>query len=225
MEAPMATIGTAALFDRLACRYDAWYDGPAGRVAFPLELGCLAPLLAGSHPPRLEVGVGSGRFAAALAAEVGVDPAVEPLRLARSRGVAVVQGVGEQLPFRDGVFGAVLVVLTLCFADNPGALLVQARRVLRADGRLVLGTVFADSSWGRSYQQRAEHGDPFYAAARFLTRPQLTGLLTAAGLTRVAARSTLLQPPSDRPHPEPVRDTDQPQAGFVAWQVTPIPPC
>ena len=31
----MAGTGTAALFDRLAERYDAWYDGPAGAAVFP----------------------------------------------------------------------------------------------------------------------------------------------------------------------------------------------
>jgi hypothetical protein len=90
----MTAAATAVVFERLAQRYDDWYEGPVGRVVFPLEVGCLAPLLARSHPPRLEVGVGSGRFAAELGAGVGVDPAAAPLRLARSRGIAVVQGRG-----------------------------------------------------------------------------------------------------------------------------------
>jgi SAM-dependent methyltransferase len=212
---------TAALFERLAQRYDAWYEAPIGRVLFPLEVSCLAPLLAQTDRPRLEVGVGSGRFAAALAAEVGVDPVAAPLQLAKSRGIAVVRGVGEQLPFRDGVFGAVLVVVTLCFADDPGRLLTEARRVLRDDGVLALGMVFADSAWGRWYRQKADRGHPFYSAAQFLTRAQVSGLLTAAGLRLVAARSTLVQPPSEQPHPEPVRDADDPSAGFVAWLAVP----
>jgi SAM-dependent methyltransferase len=148
----METTGTAALFERLAQRYDAWYDGPVGRALFPLEVGCLAPLLARSDPPRLEIGVGSGRFAAELAAGIGLDPAAATLRLARARG--------------------------------------------------------------------AERGHPFYSSARFLTHAQVAGLLAEAGMT-VAARSTLLQPPSENPHPEPIRDTDHPEAGFVAWQARP----
>lgn len=62
------------MFERLADRYDAWYEGPAGRVAFPIEVDCLRPLLAGTLPPRLEVGVGSGRFAGAPGIEVGWIP-------------------------------------------------------------------------------------------------------------------------------------------------------
>lgn len=72
---------TADLFDRLAARYDAWYDKPAGAAVFAAELACLQPLLAGLPRPWAEVGVGSGRFAAALGAEVGVDPAAGPLAL------------------------------------------------------------------------------------------------------------------------------------------------
>jgi hypothetical protein len=51
------------LFEALADRYDAWYDGPVGRIAFPLEVECLRPLLKGAPFPWLEVGVGTGRFA------------------------------------------------------------------------------------------------------------------------------------------------------------------
>lgn len=193
---------TAALFEGLAERYDAWYEGPAGRELFAMELACLRPLLQDTTRPRLEVGVGSGRFAAALGVEIGLDPAREPLGLARARGVRVVQGVGEGLPFRDGVFGAVLVVVTLCFADDPQALLAEARRVLRPGGALVLGDVIADRSWGKWYRQRGEAGHSFYSQARFLTSADIERMLKPAGFRVTATCSTLTQPPTDNPHPE-----------------------
>ena len=209
---------TAALFERLAERYDAWYEDPAGRELFAMELACLRPLLQGTTRPRLEVGVGSGRFAAALGVEVGLDPAREPLGLARLRGVRVVQGVGERLPFRDGVFGGVLVVVTLCFADDPQMLLAEARRVLRPGGALVLGELVADSSWGQWYRQRGEAGHSFYSQARFLTVADTERMLKAAGFGVTAARSTLVQPPTDQPHPEPAVDGAGDRAGFVCLQ-------
>ena len=213
--------GTAPLFEQLAARYDAWYEGPVGRVVFPLEVACLGPLLEGLPPPRLEVGVGSGRFARALEVRYGVDPADAPLRLAAACGIAVVRAVGERLPFRDRAFGAVLVVVTLCFADDPGALLREARRVLRPDGGVVLGDVFAESPWGRRYRDLGEAGHPFYAAARFLTRGELAFELRRAGLRPFRARSTLRQPPSDAPVHEPVVEGDDPRAGFVGWLALP----
>ncbi|MGE5135806.1 MAG: class I SAM-dependent methyltransferase [Gemmatimonadota bacterium] len=214
-------MSTAGLFERLAARYDAWYEGPAGAVVFPSEVACLAPLLAGLRRPWAEIGAGSGRFAAALGVEVGLDPAAAPLAIARSRGIQVVRGVGERLPLRAGVFGAVLIVVTICFADAPAALLAEARRVTRDDGAVVLGMVFAESPWGRFYRHKAACGHPFYSAARFLTREETLGLLAGAGLRLQAARSTLYQPPSDQPEPEPARDGETPAAGFVCWRTIP----
>jgi SAM-dependent methyltransferase len=214
-------VGTADLFERLAAKYDAWYDGPAGAAVFPSEVACLAPLLRGLPRPWAEIGVGSGRFAAALGVDVGLDPAAAPLALARSRGIRVVRGVGEHLPFQAGAFGAVLIVVTACFADDPAALLAEARRVVRQDGAVVLGEVFAESPWGRFYRQQAARGHPFYSAAHFLTRGQALGLLAGAGLQLQAARSTLYQPPADSPQPESARDGETPAAGFVCWRATP----
>ncbi|MFN3420725.1 MAG: class I SAM-dependent methyltransferase, partial [Armatimonadota bacterium] len=212
-------VKTAQLFEQLAERYDAWYDGPVGRKAFLLEVECLRPLLKDLPKPWLEVGVGSGRFAHALSVDVGIDPALRPLQLARSREVVVVQGIGESLPFKDSSFGAVLIVVTLCFVDSPLSILKEAHRVLRDDGALVLGMVFADSPWGEFYKHKAEMGHPFYSAAHFLTRLQTQDLLTQAGFTIVDAFSTLRQPPSDEKLlPEKPTNGDFPDAGFVAWK-------
>lgn len=210
---------TAQLFEALAERYDAWYDGPIGRVALPAEVDCLKPLLTGLPLPWLEVGVGSGRFAHALGVPVGIDPALRPLHLARRRGIAVLQAEGEYLPFASRSFGGVVIVVTLCFVDDPLAVLQEAHRILRDDGALVLGMVFADSPWGAFYRHKAALGHPFYSAAHFLTRSQTHTLLRQAGFTVTAARSALTQPPSDETlHPEPAVEGDQPHAGFVAWR-------
>jgi SAM-dependent methyltransferase len=47
----------------------------------------------------VEIGVGSGRFAAPIGVRFGVDPARVMLQIARSRGVDAAMGVGEALPF------------------------------------------------------------------------------------------------------------------------------
>ncbi len=217
-------MSSTVLFRRLAGQYDAWYDQPAGRVLFASELACLRPLLAGLGPPQLEVGAGSGRFAAALGIDVGLDPAAAPLALARARRVRVVRGAGERLPFRDGAFGAVLVVFTLCFADDPAVLLAEVCRVLRDRGALILGVIPADSPWGRYYQQRARDGDPFYAAAHLLTRAHVLSLLERSSLRVQATRSSLYQPPGKDAVAEPARDGDGLAAGFVCWRAVPDTP-
>lgn len=146
--------------------------------------------------PRLEVGVGSGRFAAALGLEVGLDPARAPLRLAARRAVAVVQGAGEQLPFGDGTFAGVVFVVTLCFAD-------------------------LDSAWGRRYEAQGRAGHPFYGGARFLTLAEHRRMFTGAGFTITGAYSTLTQVPSDEPMWEQAHEGAVPGAGFVAFEARP----
>lgn len=214
---------TAEIFERLAERYDAWYDGAIGRVAFPIEVECLRPLLQGLPKPWLEVGVGSGRFAQALGVEVGIDPAFRPLQLAKQRRIIVVQALGENLPFRDQTFGTVLVIVTLCFADDPLSLLLEARRVLMDEGALILGMVFADSPWGEFYMRKAKLGHPFYSAVHFLTRLQTQELLERSGFKVISARSALRQPPSDKfLQPETPMDGDYSDAGFTAWKAVKV---
>ena len=214
----------AQAFDDLADRYDAWYDSAHGRLLFDLELACLRPLVPPGPGPCLEVGAGSARFAAALGLEVGLDPARAPLRLAAGRAVAVVQGAGERLPFGDGTFGAVVLVVTLCFADDPAALLGEARRVLVPSGCLVAGVVPLDSAWGRRYEAQGRAGHPFYRGARFLTLAEHRRMLADAGFTVTGARSTLIQAPSDDPVEEDAQDGVVPGAGFIALQARPQPP-
>lgn len=203
-------------FEALSGRYDAWYDSPAGRVLVANELAALGPLLEGTGHPRLEIGVGTGRFATALGLDVGVDVAFTPLAYAHRRGVYVAQGVGESLPFADDSFRAVVLVATLCFVQDPTAVLAEARRVLHPGGRLVAAVVPRDSRWGQHYQAMGRDGNPFYRDAHFLSVGEITSLLSREGFTIVAIRSTLLQPPSSEPHGEVARDGAPPDAGFVA---------
>ncbi len=209
------------VFDAQAAAYDAWYETPFGRAAFAEEVDALRPLLAGLPRPWLEVGVGTGRFAAALCVEVGLDPARAALALARTRGVAAVQGVGEALPVRDAAFGAVLLSFTLCFLEEPARAVREARRALRRDGALVLGFVPAEGPWGRHYQALAALGNPYYAQAHFYTRAEVTALLATAGFTVVRRRSALYRPPQEQPEGGPAREGDSFEAGFLALRAEP----
>ena len=117
------------VFDREATRYNTWFDSPEGTVLFRAEVETVRRLVIDLPGPWLEVGVGTGRFGQALGVSYGVDPAWGVLELARWRGIHVVQGRGEALPFLHRAVGSVLLIGTLCFAD-PLPLLREARRIL-----------------------------------------------------------------------------------------------
>ncbi|WP_394340756.1 class I SAM-dependent methyltransferase [Natrinema sp. CBA1119] len=122
------------LFERHADRYDDWFE--ANPDAYRSEVEALRRLL--PEPGfGVEIGVGSGRFASPLGMQVGVDPASEMLAHARDRGIDVVKGVAEALPFPADTFDTALLVTTICFVDDISRTITEARGVLRPDGSFV----------------------------------------------------------------------------------------
>ncbi len=208
-------------FDSLALKYDLWYEKPFGRSAFELEVKCLKEL-AGEFGSALEVGVGTGRFAEALGVEFGLDPSYEMLKLARDRGIKCVQGAGENLPFRNEVFDLVLIVVSICFVDNPAEVLEECRRVLKRGGTLLLGLIVRESRWADFYIKKAREGHPIYRHATFYSLRDIEVLLESKGFRIERMLSTLLEEPQDE---EPVSKGDilegfEPLAGFTCIKAT-----
>jgi SAM-dependent methyltransferase len=104
----------------------------------------------------LDVGAGSGVhreiFAGAALEYVALDPA--------PRGPGVLRGVGERLPFRDGAFDTVVLSEVLEHVREPGPVLQEARRVLRAGGALLVTApfVFYEHEAPHDYRRYTSHG-------------------------------------------------------------------
>ncbi|MDZ7688121.1 MAG: class I SAM-dependent methyltransferase [Halobacteriales archaeon] len=188
-------------FEKHADRYDTWFE--EYEYAYESEVNALRELVP-PVPDGLSVGVGTGRFAVPLEIGVGVDPSVEMLRHARRRGVESVRGVGEALPFEDGAFDTVLVVTTVCFVDDLGKALQEARRVLSDDGVIVIGYVDADSPLGRRYERRKDE-NPFYTEATFVTTEELDNELRRAGFVDTKHVQTLFRMPEEMEGPDQVQ--------------------
>jgi SAM-dependent methyltransferase len=204
-------------FNSQADRYDAWYDTPKGQALLATEVTCLRPFIQRLPQPWLEVGVGTGRFAQALGIGYGLDPAPSALVKARQRGVPVVRSVGEAIPFIGGAFGGVLVAFSLCFVNDPLAVLREAHRVLLPDGGLVLGLLLRGTPWADFYAQRGKEGHPIYSTAHFYSKEEVERLLAQAGFRVTACRSTLFQPPGqDAYRQETPVEGYAPGCGFFA---------
>lgn len=166
------------------------------------------------------MGVGTGRFAAALGLEHGVDPASRALQVAAARGVTVATASGECLPYASGTFGVVVYLSTLCFAPSPRALFIEAARVLRPGGHILLGDFPADSTWGRFYAAKRDAGHPIFRYARFYSIGELVRILGETGFAVTAASSTLETPPESDPVPETPRAGIDESRGFVCLLAT-----
>ncbi len=205
-----------SVFDHMADAYDGWYDQPEGKVIFHEELDCLGRVCHDYSGRWLEVGVGTGRFAKALGIAHGVDLSPGMAAIAVRRGVLAQVGRAENLPFQSECFDGVIIALTLCFLDNPEAAFVECARVLRRNGKLVVGTVPADSPWGEAYEKKKAEGHPVYSHARFHTVEKIVGLAEKTRFTLRNARSALFWGPGNQPEgPFETRSGIVSGAGFV----------
>jgi len=195
------------VFDSLASDYDAWFE-EEGRLIFASEVEALRQVLPLLPKPWIEAGVGSGRFAQSLGIDIGLDPSSKLLEMARNRGISVFLGKGEEMPFQDGVFGTAFFVVTLCFVDAPRKTLGEAARLLKSQGKVVLGLVLKESPWGQLYQRKKETGHRFYRYATFYSYAEVESFLIQTGFLIEKVISTLFQNPGEVYHIE------SPQQGF-----------
>ncbi len=123
-------------------RYDGiadWYDAVCAQSSFATDI---ALRLLDDRPGRLlDVGCGTGAHTAAFSRHgwevTGVDLSSDQLRLARERGVDVVQADATALPFDDTSFDAVISMWTHTDIDDFGAAIREIARVLRSGGPFV----------------------------------------------------------------------------------------
>jgi SAM-dependent methyltransferase len=190
-----------APFETYHQRYEAWFE--EHEAAYVSELLALRPYVP-LQGQGLEIGVGSGRFAAPLGVQVGLDPSAEMLARAQARGIRVVQCMAEALPFADDSFDHALVVTTICFVDSPERMLAQARRVLKPDSPLVIGFIDRESALGQEYlAHQAE--SVFYREATFYSAAEVGSLLVACGWSIRAWAQTLVTPLGTLRDIEPLR--------------------
>lgn len=140
----------ARSFDGVADRFDETRSHPPEQME--RMVSALVEALSGDSM-ALEVGVGTGRFAAPLSRKgldiVGIDLSRGMLERARSKGLdGILQADAHTMPFRDGVFDHALSVHVL-------HLVRDWMRVLEEVGRVTRGNLVSLAS-GRTASQTHE---------------------------------------------------------------------
>jgi SAM-dependent methyltransferase len=153
---------SGARYDGLADEYAAFQE--RGDWYYAIAEQVLCRLLGPGTGRCLDVGCGTGRYLAAVAAlgftVVGIDESEDQLRLAAAAapGAELVLGDSASLPFPDASFEACVSTFTHTDVDDFAALVREAWRVLRPGGRLVY--VGNHPCFVGPVQEHVEEGQP-----------------------------------------------------------------
>jgi len=194
-------LGSGAMFDKIAARYDAM-----NRVlSFGLDRGwrrrTVRSLALGERPRVLDLATGTGDLAVDIArmhrdaTVIGLDPSRQMLAIAQHKlasrrltdRVMLVRGDAQHLPYGRGEMDAATIAFGIRNVPDRLLALGEMARVVRPGGRVAV----------------LELGEPrrglLARAARFHTRhvvPRLGALLSGASEYRYLQRSIAAFPPS-----------------------------
>ncbi len=202
---------TKLAFDEYAEAYDSWFL--ENRAILESEVRLLRHFL--EKPGQaLSVGCGTGLFEWILREQhgteigFGVEPSEDMRRIARERGLEVRAGSAEELPYEDDSFDTVILNGIPGYVDDLERAFLEAARVLRPGGAIIVADVPAESSFGLLYQLAATKGsweDPtleglappvpypveLAAAAHWRTTQEKIQLLERTGFERLEYAQTL----------------------------------
>lgn len=166
------------VFEEYAKDYDRWFD--EHRDEYLAELARIRAMLPPLDARAIEVGVGSGRFAAPLGVALGVEPSRALARMARRRGIRVIRGRAEALPIRNGSCSSVLLITVICFLKDPATAFRELRRILISQGFLIVAFIERGGWIHRAYLREGGKGR-FLSRARFYSSGDVQALLAETG--------------------------------------------
>ena len=96
--------------------------------------------LIGNYKLALDLGCGTGFITEHLNNIIGVDSSVEMLKLCPDNLKIVCADISK-LPFKNGIFDLVYSLTTLQDVDDVNAAILEIKRVIKPNGRIVLSVL------------------------------------------------------------------------------------
>lgn len=164
-------------FDREVEEYEDWFR--SNDQLLKSEVEAIRQLLPNADR-GIEIGVGTGLFAAKLGIEYGVEPSDAMAEKALNRGINIQKGRAENLPIEDESFDLVLMVTVDCFLDNVPKAFEECYRILQKPGVFVVAFLDKATPLGEQYEKN-KHLHKSYRHANFHTGKEIIEMLEEAG--------------------------------------------
>lgn len=165
-------------FDEHLDEYEQWFID--NHFVFQSELTAIQKVLP-STGNGVEIGVGSGLFAAMLGIKDGIEPSFTMRKKARKRHIYAIEGIAEKLPYQDESFDYALMVTTICFVDDVLQSFKEAHRILKKNGTFIIGFVDKNSPVGKIYLEN-KNQSVFYKDGDFYSTDEVYRFLSETGL-------------------------------------------
>ena len=160
-------------FEKHYRKYEKWFE--KNRWVYLSEIECLKKLI----PAR-----GTG---------MGVEPSEKMAKISMNKGIFVVKGTGENLPFFDNSFDYILMVTTVCFLNNISKSFKESYRVLKKKGKLIVGLVDRNSFLGKFYESKKME-NVFYRVATFYSCEEIIKEMEKTGFKNIKTYQTIFKP-------------------------------
>lgn len=180
-------------FDPIAREYDQWFDD--NKFTFLSELEAIR-FFTPSVGKGLEIGVGTGRFAAELGIKYGIEPSENMAKFAIQRGIEVETGNAENLPYEDNSFDFAIMVAVDPFVNDIVKVYSEIFRVLKKGSNLVVGTLHRDGEVAQKYMDMKDN--EVYKNAKFHTVPETIRQLEMTGFSEFETCQTLFSMRPDK---------------------------
>jgi demethylmenaquinone methyltransferase / 2-methoxy-6-polyprenyl-1,4-benzoquinol methylase len=148
MTTELATLGSGAMFDRIAARYDFMNRVLSLGLDQSWRRRTVKALMLGERPRVLDVATGTGDLAIAIARAcpgaqvIGLDPSPRMLAIARAKlarrglDVTLIEGDAQELPFKSCELDAATIAFGIRNVPDRPAALRELARVVRPGGRI-----------------------------------------------------------------------------------------
>ncbi len=199
-----------AIFDKIAQKYDSWYQSPLGKISDRLEHS-----LVNRHIEKLksklvlDAGCGTGlysmRFARKGAYVMGLDCSEEMLQNAKKKSSSILpviqylKGDLHYLPFKNNIFDIVASITALEFCAHPLKVISEMGRVLKPNGQLIIGVLNRDSLWMKKILEQADDTS-IYRHAHLFIPEELKQIINQTNLFRtISIETCIFFSPDDTP--------------------------